>query len=69
MARSQTRNREFIIVESKTQKQLRDFLYTHMKKNNLGFVNINASMNAFKSKVIMGVTEEEEPDPLDELIN
>lgn len=42
-----------------------------MKERNLGFVNINASMNYTKTDVVLGITEEEdeEIDPLRNLLN
>jgi hypothetical protein len=41
-----------------------------MKERNLGFVNINASMNFKKTDIVLGITEEEdESDPLRDLLN
>lgn len=41
----------------------------YMLQENLGFISVNASMNVRKDDVVMSVTEEEEDDPLTELLN
>jgi hypothetical protein len=55
----------------KTNKEyLRKYITHYMKERNLGFVNINASMNFKKTDIILGFTEEEdESDPLRDLLN
>jgi hypothetical protein len=55
----------------KTNKEyLRKYITLYMKERNLGFVNINASMNFKRTDIILGITEEEEDgDPLRDLLN
>ena len=56
----------------KTNKEyLRKYITLYMKERNLGFVNINASMNFKKTDIVLGFTEEEEDesDPLRDLLN
>jgi len=56
----------------KTNKEyLRKYITHYMKERNLGFVNINASMNFKKTDIVLGFTEEEEDesDPLRDLLN
>ena len=41
----------------------------YMLGNNIGYFHLNAMTDITKSKVKMSFREEEEPDPLDELLN
>lgn len=52
-----------------TKEYIRKVLQRYMLDNNLGYMHVNASMNISKTNVKMSMTEEEESDPLDELLN
>lgn len=52
-----------------TKEYIRKVLKKYMLDNNLGFVSVSASMNIAKTNVVMNLIEEEEVDPLDELLN
>lgn len=52
-----------------TKEYIRKVFQKYMKDNNLGYMHVNATMNMSKTNVKMSFLEEEELDPLDELLN
>jgi hypothetical protein len=47
-----------------TKNNIRDLLKIYMEDNDLGFININASMSMDRTKVILCITEDEQNDEL-----